>query len=97
MQGQETTDIMTRSPPEGRPRMDFPSIDSGKIGQPKLIKVWMAYYRWDEEDILPVIDELCVEIRGNGSEDREIKTLKYAKVMKMDGSKDAIANFGLRF
>lgn len=75
--------------------MDFPSIDSGKISQPKVIKVWMAYYRWDQQDTSPVIDDLWVEIGWNGSEDSERKTLKYTKVMKMDGGEDAIAKFGL--
>lgn len=51
--------------------MDFSSIDSGKIDQPKVIKVWTAYYRWDKEDTSPVLDDLWVEIEWNGSKDRE--------------------------
>ncbi|KAJ5904749.1 uncharacterized protein N7473_001665 [Penicillium subrubescens] len=75
--------------------MDFSSINSGKIGQPKVIKVWMAYYLYDEEENSPVIDDLSVEIGWKGSKDREMKTLKYAKVREMDGGEDAIADFGL--
>lgn len=95
MQEQERNDIISRAPPEARPTMDFSSIDSGKIGQPKVIKVWMAYYRWGKEDTSPVIDDLWVEIGWNGSKDRERKTLKYANVIEMDGGEDAIAEFGL--
>jgi hypothetical protein len=70
--------------------MDFSSIGSGKIGQPKVIKVWMAYYRYDP----PVIDELRVEVIGwEGSKGRDMKILKYDKVKDMDGGKDAIAKF----
>jgi hypothetical protein len=97
MQEQETNDIIPCAPPEGRPRMDFSSIDSGKIDQPKVIKVWTAYYRWDKEDTSPVLDDLWVEIEWNGSKDRERKTLKYAKVMEMDGGEDAVAEFGIMF
>jgi hypothetical protein len=62
MQEQERNNIIARAPPEGRPKIgptiDFSSIDSGKIGQPKVIKVWIAYYRWGKEDTSPTIDDL---------------------------------------
>ncbi|KAJ5975497.1 hypothetical protein N7481_009204 [Penicillium waksmanii] len=71
--------------------MDFSIVDSGQIGQPKVTKVWMAYFRCDP---LPVLDELQVEvIRWKGSKERKMLTLKYSEVKDMDGGEDAIAEF----
>jgi hypothetical protein len=91
----ESNDIIAHGPPGGSLRMIFSSIEGGKIGQPKVIKVCSAYYRWDPEDTGPVIDELRVVIGWEGSKVTDTKTLKYNEVKDMDGAEDAIAEFGL--